>query len=153
MKRIKKPSDRRRKPAGRQVTVPYNHTFMGQQLRPNASIPISAHEEIGMLLKSVLFAAPGRDGVRNRIDAIRSELDEWAMRECTTQGLDQDAFNTIYYHGRDRYPYRPIDRDEMIRRIETSKQILTSYYPDCSPLNALMALADKAVASIRAWKN
>lgn len=50
------------------------------------------------LLKSVLVASFHRKGVYNRVDGIRSELDEWTMREYNRAELPSEVFFDLYYH-------------------------------------------------------
>lgn len=127
-------------------------SFVGRRLRPNARMPVEAHQEVGGLLKSVLVAAERRDGARTRVDRMRSELDEWVMREYTTQELDQETFSDLYYHEHDGGPPPPIDRQEMIGRLERAKAILAQHYPDCPPLDGVISQADRAIASLASWR-
>ncbi len=115
-------------------------------------MPVEAHQEVGILLKSVLVAAAKRDGARTRIDRMRSELDEWVQREYSHSELDQETFSDLYYHEDDLDPSLPMSRDEMIRRIETARSILARHYPDCPPLDEVKGQADKAIASIQGWR-
>lgn len=151
MRKNQAPS-RRRKPASMRRTVTYNHIFAGPQPRPDVRMPVAAHQEVANLLKWVWIAAAGRDGVRNRIDEIRGELDEWVMREYGIDELDQETFLNLYYpaHGYQLYP--TLGLDEMVRCLETVKEILALHYPDCAPLRSLLALANRAIASIHTWK-
>ena len=141
-----------RKPARKRASVAYNMTFVGRRLRPDARMPIAAHQEVGGLLKSVLVAADKRDGVRTRVDRIRSELDEWVMREYRSTELDHETYSELYYHENDGEPLPSISRDEMIRRLERAKIVLVRHYPDCPPLDALKGQADRAIESLRAWR-
>ncbi|MCU6453057.1 DUF5623 domain-containing protein [Sphingomonas sp. A2-49] len=142
-----------RKPARKRASIAYTMSFVGRRLRPNARMPVEVHQEVGGLLKSVLVAAERRDGARTRVDRIRSELDEWVMREYTTQELDQKTFSDLYYHELDGGPQPPIDRQEMIGRLERAKAILAQHYPDCPPLDAVIGQADRAIASLASWRN
>jgi hypothetical protein len=129
-------------------TVRYNHLFLGRQLRPNANLPVDVHRELGRLLKPVISATSGRSHVHEMIDMIRSELDEWAMRETTTQQLDQNEFNSLYYGGGvDELPFW-MEVDEMIRRLEAVIDIVDRSYPACTPSKSLVGLARKAILSL-----
>ncbi len=141
-----------RKPPRKRASIAYTMSFVGRRLRPNARMPVAAHQEVGGLLKAVLVAAERRDGTRTRVDRIRSELDEWVMREYTTAELDQETFSELYYHEHDGEPQPPIDRQQMISRLERAKTILLRHYPDCPPLDALIGRADKAIASLATWR-
>ncbi|MEO7690925.1 MAG: DUF5623 domain-containing protein [Sphingomonas sp.] len=141
-----------RKPARKRASVAYIMSLVGRRLRPGARMPIAAHREAGQLLKSVLVATDGHAGAYNRVNAIRSELDEWVIREYSARELGDDGFSALYYHENDGAPYPSIDRDEMIGRLEMTKTILQRHYPDCPPLDAITARADKAIDSLRTWK-
>lgn len=141
-----------RKPARKRASIAYTMSFVGRRLRPDARMPVQAHQEVGALLKSVLVAAAKRDGARTRIDRMRSELDEWVQREYSHSELDQETFSDLYYHEDDLDPSSPMSRDEMIRRIETARSILVRHYPDCPPLDDVKGQADRAIASIRSWR-
>jgi hypothetical protein len=141
-----------RKPARKRASVAYNMTFVGRRLRPDARMPIVAHQEVGGLLKSVLVAAERRDGVRTRVDRIRSELDEWVMREYSADQLDHETFSELYYHEHEGGTQQGLSREEMIRRLQTAKAILVRHYPDCPPLDGLKSQADRAIESLRSWR-
>jgi len=141
-----------RKAARKRASVAYTEGFFGRRLRPDGKMPIEAHREVGRLLKSVLAAAEKRAGASSRIKRMRHELDEWMMREYNSRVLDQETFSNLYYHEGNGDPQSPIDRGEMIRRLETAKAILSRQYPDCPPLDALTDQADKAIASLRSWR-
>lgn len=141
-----------RKPARKRASIAYTMSFVGRRLRPDARMPVEAHQEVGTLLKSVLVAAAKRDGARTRIDRMRSELDEWVQREYSHSELDQETFSDLYYHEDDLDASLPMSRDEMIRRIETARSILARHYPDCPPLDEVKGQADRAIASIRSWR-
>lgn len=141
-----------RKPARKRASIAYNMAFVGRRLRPDARMPVEAHQQVGALLKMVLVAATKRDGARTRIDRMRSDLDEWVQREYSPRELDQEIFSDLYYHEDDIDPRSPMSRDEMILNIETVKSILTRHYPDCPPLDEVTGQADRAIASLRSWR-
>lgn len=72
-----------RKSSGLRNSVSYVRTFFGPQLRPKDRMPIEMHAEVGRLLKSVLLATYHRKGVYNRVNAIRSELEDWRSANTT----------------------------------------------------------------------
>lgn len=129
-------------------TISYNNVFLGRQLRPNANVAIDVHRELGRLLKSAIYAAEAISRVQKMIDAIRSELDEWAMRETTTQQLDQNEFYCLYYGEVADEPSVPIETGEMIKRLEAVIGLVVRNYPFCTPTKSLVSLARKAILSI-----
>lgn len=143
------------KPRGPRSTVGYTWTMVGPRRRPNARMPIQAHAEVGRLLKAVLAATHRRNGVYNRVDAIRSELDEWAQREYNRAELPDDKFFELYYR-EDPPPTlsRSLPPEERTRHADSLalvKTTLAKHYPDCAPLRAILKRADAAIVSLESW--
>jgi hypothetical protein len=110
-------------------------------VRALARMPIEAHAEVGRLLKSVLTAAHHRKGVYNRVNAVRSELDEWTQREYGRAELPSEQFSELYYHESGSTFERALSETERARHdmsLVEAKKILTQYYPDCPPLRSLL---------------
>ncbi|MBE7422030.1 MAG: DUF5623 domain-containing protein [Zoogloeaceae bacterium] len=145
----------RSKASGPRSTVGYVWTMVGPQRRPNARMPIEAHAEVGRLLKSVLAVSYRRKGVYNRVDAIRSELDEWTQREYKRDELPDDKFFDLYY--RDCPPPRDLrslpaeERTRLVENLTQVKTTLAKHYPSCEPLRAMLKRADAAIASLHTW--
>jgi hypothetical protein len=143
------------KPSGKQNTIGYIWTLVGPHRRPNAKMPIEIHAEVGRLLKSVLVESYHRKGVHNRVDAIRSELDEWTQREYNYAELPNEQFFDLYY--REELPKiyrRSLPREERERHVESLAQVkrmLSEHYPDCAPLRAMLKRADAAISSLQSW--
>lgn len=148
------PLQSRQKPAPR-VTVSFQTVLGGERRRPDARMPIDAHAEVGKLLKSVLRQTRLRRGAYNRIDVIRSELDEWVQREYDRSELPDEIFFTLYYkedsYFKDLGYECQTPRQELIQSIEAAKSILTQHYPDCAPLRAILKSADLAIKSLESW--
>jgi hypothetical protein len=53
-------------------------------------MPITSHTEVGTGLKQLLVRYAKRPGVYNRLDHVRSELDEWVQREYTRSELGDE---------------------------------------------------------------
>ena len=144
-----------RKSVGKNNTVGYIWTFVGPQRRPNARMPIETHAEVGRQLKSVLAVSYHRKGVYNRVDAVRSELDEWTQREYNHEELPNEQFFDLYYHGTEHAKYeRSMPAEERGRHIESLtlvKIMLAKYYPDCTPLRAMLKRIDAAINSLQSW--
>lgn len=148
------PVERAAKPVAARNTLGYVQTFVGPQRRPKGRMPIAVHAEVGQLLKSVLAVSDHRDGVHKRVDAVRSELDEWTQREYTHAELPNEEFFDLYYHG-DRSTFqRSMGREEgelHVRSLEVAKQRLAEHYPDCEPLRSVLKKLDQAIASLQGW--
>jgi hypothetical protein len=143
-----------RKSTGQRNSVGYVMTFVGPQLRPNDRMPIEGHAEVGRLLKSVLVATYNRKGVYNRINSIRSELDEWTQREYNHEELPNEKFFDLYYHESGSTFSRALtdaERESHIESLVQVKRLLGDHYPDCPPLTALLKKVDAAIKSMRRW--
>jgi hypothetical protein len=134
--------------------VGYVQTFVGPQRRPNAKVPIEVHAQVGRLLKSVLVGSYYRKGVYNRVDSIRSELDEWTQREYTPTELPGEQFFDLYYHEAGSTFSRSISAEEKRRHVtslEDVKRTLVEHYPDSAPLRTLLKKVDAAIRSMQSW--
>ena len=144
------------KVTGPRNSVEYVRTFVGPQRRPKGRMPISAHTEVGLLLKSVLADTYYRKGAYNRVDSIRSELDEWIQREYSSTELPNEQFFELYYHGPDSTFTRSLsmaDRNRHRNSLVRVKELLVEHYPDCSPLRLLIGQLDAAVKSLQNWNS
>lgn len=144
----------RRPASGPGNTIGYVQTFVGPRRRPKGKMPIEAHTKVGELLKSVLVASDMRKGVYNRVNAIRSELDEWVMCEYNRAELPDDQLFDLYYHESGSTFLRALALDERLHHIgslNTVKEVLAQHYPDCSPLRVVLKKIDAAVSSMQTW--
>lgn len=136
-------------------SVEYQRVFVGPQRRPKGQMPIEAHAEVGRLLKSVLEATYHRKGVYNRIDAVRSELDEWVQREYSHKELSNERFFSLYYqqsNGELSQSLPEIEpRGRHTENLTEARKLMTQHYPDCQPLRSLLKKMDAAVKSLQDW--
>lgn len=143
-------------PTGSRNTVGYIQTFVGPQRRPKGKMPIESHQKVGELLKSVLVASYYRKGVYNRLDSVRSELEEWAQREYTYVELPSEEFFDLYYHESQSSYARTLSAEERGRHIASlnaAKQFLIQHYPDCPPLRGVLKKMDTAIKSMQSWRS
>lgn len=116
---------------------------------------IADHDEVSKLLLRVLWRGWHRLGVYTRLDAIRSELDEWVQREYTVRELPQEKFHQLYYPSGDAQrgsrSMSPIEAQSHVARLLTVRGKLTESYPDCGPRRSLLRKLDGAAASLRRW--
>lgn len=139
---------------GQRNSVGYVHTFGAPQRRPKSRMPIEAHAHVGRLLKSVLNETNHRKGVYNRVNAIRSELDEWTQREYNHAELPNEQFFDLYYNESGSTFLRALaeaDRERHVQSLTHAKEVLGEHYPDCPPLRSLLKKVDAAVKSLRDW--
>lgn len=142
------------KPCVQRNSVGYVQTFVGPQRRPKGRMPISAHAEVGGLLKSVLVATHHRKGVHNRVNSVRSELDEWTQREYDRVELPSEQFFDLYYHESSSTFSRSLPADERnnhTNNLTRVKQVLAENYPDSPPLRSLLKKLDAATKSLQRW--
>lgn len=66
----------------RPLALPY-HPMLSKAAyqRPNAKMPIKAHQEIGRLLKEARVATLFHKKAEKEIDSVRCTLDDWVQRE------------------------------------------------------------------------
>ncbi|SUA99714.1 Uncharacterised protein [Pannonibacter phragmitetus] len=134
-------------------TVSYKMLFSSGR-RPNAKMPIEKHSEVGKLLKEVLTATRGRAGVTNRVDLVRSELDNWVQLEYDRETLPDSEFFDLYYREGGKVPDAErgvASRAQSIARLRSAKAILISAYPESKPLNDLTKKIDLAIKSLENW--
>ncbi|MNQ75958.1 hypothetical protein D3C85_907740 [compost metagenome] len=106
------------------------------------------------MLKSVLVATYQRKGVYNRVNAIRSELDEWTQCEYNHTELPNEQFFELYYHESGSTFSRSLTEAERERHAESLaqvKKLLGEHYPDCPPLRSLLKKVDAAATSLQNW--
>lgn len=130
--------------------ITYGHVC-GPELRPNGSMTIEQHQEVGRLIKSVLAATLGHRGIENCLNMIRGDLEEWAARELTRVELQQSKFLGLYYEQGEHEPEEEIDKREIVKRVELVKRILARSYPDCVPLRSVLRYVDRTLTMIRRW--
>lgn len=148
-------ANRKNTPRGPRSTVGFVQTFAGPRRRPDARMPIDAHEEVARLIGTVLSASETRKGVANRLNSVRSDLDEWVQREYTQAELPNDRFHEMYYGDRGSHPFaKSMDAAEATQhraRLARVREILRQHYPDCEPLRALFRSLDAAEKSLTNW--
>lgn len=141
---------------GARNSTGYVQTLVGPRRRPDGKMTIANHQRVGQLLKSVLIRSSYRTGVHKKLNAIRSELDEWVQQEYDRTQLSDDEFFGLYYQETGRTFPRTIDQDEREQHEESlnqAKAILVDQYPDCAPLRSLLKKMDATVSSLRKWRS
>lgn len=135
------------------ATAGYVQTFVGPRRRPNGQMPISAHREVGRLLKEVLVASYYRKRVYNRVNAVRSDLDEWTMREYDRSALSDEEFGDLYYHESGVSPRRITEglAAQCIANLQKARELMQKHYPECAPLRRLLGFLDDGEKALRTW--
>lgn len=144
-----------REPAGPRNTVGYVQTLVGPQRRPNTRMPLEAHTRVGYLLKSVAAVTYWRPGTYNRVNAARSELEEWVQREYRTEAeMSQEVFVNLYYGETGQSAPRSMSETDRARHcdsLEAARKLLVEHYPDCAPLRGLLKKLAMAQKSLQTW--
>lgn len=137
------------------TTVPYSYNMGSSQRRPKGELGIEGHRQAGRMIKAVL-ASPARPySVCNRMNAVRSRLEDWMALEIGRGQLEGPEFFDVYYHElEDDDPLRDqaASRDGVIAILETLKQRLQAAYPDCAPLRRHLNRIEMSVTLIRRMK-
>lgn len=122
--------------------------------RPDARMPVDSHAEVGQLLKRARALAWRRDGVANRIDRVRHELDEWvALEYPSEQELPQLRFLDLYYGDMppDSKASTSAVKESVSHDIARAQEVLRNSYPPCAPLRGLLKTLEGAAASLNRW--
>ncbi|WP_244420610.1 DUF5623 domain-containing protein [Mesorhizobium japonicum] len=135
-------------PRGPKTTVEYRLPLSGKRRRrPKAAMPVDAHVRIGTLLKGVLTDTRARAGVYKRVDAVRSELDDWVQCEHDRQAMSDAVFFDLYY-GEHSAGGTSKAGEQHIENLRLAQSVLMQHYPDCAPLRELVGKIDLAVRSL-----
>lgn len=59
------------------TTTPYALVLSGHSRKPTGRMPLDAHDSVGRDLRTAIGSAEYRPGVREKLDRVRSELDDW----------------------------------------------------------------------------
>jgi len=88
-----------------------------------------------------------RRGVYKRVDAVRSELDDWVQCEHDRQAMPDEVFFKLYY-GQNSTGETPETGEQYIKSLRLAQSMLIQNYPECAPLRDVMRKIDLAVASL-----
>lgn len=145
---------RPRAPAG--STVEYHQTFVrGALRRPNGKMPLETHEHLGQLIKGVLASARPRRGIYNRLNEVRSDLEEWMGREHRDANIANDRYLAVYYGdgALSLEGLRGEDPKSVIAaRLAEVQEALVKHYPDTAPLRAMISKIEAAKKSAQTWR-
>lgn len=124
-------------PVPNSTTVPYRYDFGSRSRRPAAKMTLEEHIEAGRIIKAVIHSNQSTYAVYNRMNSLRSTLEDWMCLEIDRRQLNKIDFVEVYYSGAEGdAPYDTIakSRDGIIKMLGGLKQKLQAAYPDCAPL-------------------
>jgi len=140
--------------AGAPLAIPYERLFVGPSLRPNGKMPLTAHAEVGRLLKEVCADVIHRKSMYRSADYIRSTLDEWVMREYPdAKELPREDLDNLYYNTPVN-PKQPMSQsmiDEHVDRLRKVITILATHYLDRPPVSQLVRKIYDLIKSLELW--
>lgn len=135
-------------------TTPYALVLSGHSRKPTGRMPLDAHDAVARDLRMAIGSAEYRPGVRERLDRVRSELDDWVQVEYDRQELDMERFSEMYYGALGAaFRRRPTvaERAALLAAIGRVREQVARRYPDCEPLRRLIRLIDHAQRSAQSW--
>ncbi|HEY1095635.1 MAG TPA: DUF5623 domain-containing protein [Alphaproteobacteria bacterium] len=119
--------------------------------RPNAKMPVKAHQEISQLLKEALAITDCHKRANTPLGEIRTTLDDWVQKEYPShEELPEEVFHAMYYGDS---PFEcecnpPDVRKQDLRRIlERIGKIIDANYHSCSPVRWI----HKRLANTSEW--
>lgn len=158
------PQDRRRarakgmiRPEPSVATLPYTGFGTGNRRRPNASMPVSDHRDLGRMIKAILTSQHKPWAVNRRMDRLRSTLEDWLNGEIRGEDLTRGEFFKIYYGNisdDDPHVATAASTAGVIELLLDVMDRLRLHYVDCAPLRRVESRIGTALKFIeRAGKH
>ncbi|MBU6297839.1 MAG: DUF5623 domain-containing protein [Alphaproteobacteria bacterium] len=138
-------------PASNATTVPYSFSLGSSARRPAGKMGIEGHIEAGRIIKAVLWSDQSAYAVYNRMNSLRSTLEDWMALEIGRGQLEGPEFFDVYYHEAEGdNPYREMakSRAGIVAMLGDLKLKLQAAYPDCAPLRKQLHRIDMSVSLI-----
>jgi hypothetical protein len=142
-------------PTASATTVPYSNNPGSSARRPAGKMEINEHIEAGRIIKAVLRSDQRTYPVYNRINSLRSTLEDWMSLEIGREQLEGPEFFEVYYREAEGdAPFRELakSRAGIVAMLGELKQKLQAAYPDCIPLRKQLHRIDMAVSLIGKFK-
>lgn len=139
-------------PTDSAATVPVSYAMGTRQRRPRGRLGIPGHSAIGASIKALLGSPSCPYPVRQRLNRIRSTLEDWLGGEIDPRELPDTEFFDVYYHDlpiTDPLRERSASPEGMIEVLSEIRSGLTSAYPDCAPLRLLLNRIDMSSRLMR----
>lgn len=143
-------------PMSTDTTIPYNAMFGSARRRPSGVMGVPGHIEMGRIVKAVLHSRHRPWGAYQRINSVRSTLEDWMALEVGNKDLEGPEFFDVYYHDADSegpYAEAAQSRAGLVRILGELKTMLCGAYPDCAPLRQQLHKVDMAVSLIERMKD
>ena len=158
----KTPQDHRRArcrgtiyPSVTKTSVPYSYNMGCDRRRPNGTMPVEGHIDVGSIIKAVLRTRHRPYGVYRRLNSLRSTLEDWFSLEIGRGQIEGPEFFDVYYHeGESENPYgeRASSKDGVLGLLAELKAKLQAAYPDSAPLRAELHLVTMSIRLVERMK-
>jgi len=158
----KTPQDHRRArcrgmiyPTATKTSVPYSYNMGCDRRRPNGTMPVEGHIDVGSIIKAVLRTRHLPLSVFCRLNSLRSTLETWMCLEIGSEQLEGPEFFDVYYHkSKSETPYfkRAHSRDGVLGLLAELKAKLQAAYPDSAPLRAKLHLVTMSIRFVERMK-
>lgn len=138
------------------LTLPY-HSFPAKtgDKRPNAKMPILAHQKIADYLKVVKGAVEYNKKAFNLILSVQSTLDDWIQQEYRDKtDLSDEVFFQMYFGQISDSPLlspTSHEKKELVKKLKSSQQLLKKHYHECLPIILLHKKIDSGIKLIDNW--
>lgn len=136
-------------PEASKTTVPYSYGLNNTRRRPVGEMGIEGHIEAGRIIKAILWSNQRPYGVYQRMNSLRSTLEDWMALEIGGGQLEGPEFFDVYYREAEGdAPYRQTaeSRAGIIAMLGSLKQKLQAAYPNCEPLRQQIHRIDMSVS-------
>lgn len=133
------------------TTLPCSYNVGTSRRRPRGELGIEGHRQVGRMIKAVLHSDQRPWSVHQRMNSLRSTLEDWLGMEIGSQALQGPEFFEVYYHELDiGDPYVDLARTRagLLTMLSDIRQRLTTAYPDCAPLRRQLRRIDFSSAVI-----
>jgi len=142
-------------PVATRTSVPYSYRLGESRRRPAAKLGIEGHISTGRIIKTILASEHCPHGVYARLNALRSDIEDWMALEIDRNQLTGPEFFSVYYRDAGN---KVLNGDknkhfyELILLLGELKGKLTAAYPNCIPLRRQISRIDVAISLIERAK-
>lgn len=114
--------------------------------RPNAAMPIKAHQRAAKLINAVLHSNAKPYDVNMRLEFIRNKLENWFFSEYERSVTDE--FELFYYEGiekNDPLVKQAASEEGVSSLLQELRRILLDSYVDCEPVRKMIRRIDTSI--------
>lgn len=133
------------------TTIPYRRHSSSSERRPAGKMAIEEHIDAGRIIKAVLHSGHMTYSAYNRLNSLRSTLEDWMVLESQRGQLKGFDFLDVYYGETESdalYDETAKSDADIVEMLSRLKQKLRAAYPDCAPLRKQLRRIDMSVPLI-----